>query len=70
MTFLVAIGMNDLVPNLNSINPSDTAGLIRLVQNDANDPQKCLKPQHMGTHLRVLSKSYPMNTDMTGFRWF
>ena len=24
----------------------------------------------MGTHLRVLSKSYPMNTNMTGFRWF
>ena len=24
----------------------------------------------MGTHLRVLSKNYPMNTNMTGFRWF
>ena len=24
----------------------------------------------MGTHLRVLSASYPMNTNMTGFRWF
>ena len=24
----------------------------------------------MGTHLRVLIKSYPMNTNMTGFRWF
>ena len=24
----------------------------------------------MGTHLRVLSKSYPMNTNMTGSRWF
>ena len=24
----------------------------------------------MGTHLRVLSKSYPMNTNMTGFGWF
>ena len=24
----------------------------------------------MGTHLRVLSESYPMNTNMTGFRWF
>ena len=23
-----------------------------------------------GTHLRVLSKSYPMNTTMAGFRWF
>ena len=24
----------------------------------------------MGTHLRVLGKSYPMNTNMTGFRRF
>ena len=24
----------------------------------------------MGTHVRVLSKSYPMNTNMTGFRYF
>ena len=24
----------------------------------------------MGTHLRVLTESYPMNTNMTGFRWF
>ena len=24
----------------------------------------------MGIHLRVLSKSYPMNTNMTGLRWF
>ena len=23
----------------------------------------------MGTHLRVLSESYLMNTDMIGFRW-
>ena len=27
---------------------------------------KLLKPWHMGTHLRVLSESYPMNTNMTG----
>ena len=31
---------------------------------------KKLKPRHMGTHLRLLRKSYPMNTNMTGFRWF
>ena len=31
---------------------------------------KWLKPWHMGTHLRVLSESYPMNTNMTWFRWF
>ena len=24
----------------------------------------------MGTHLRVLSESHTMNTNMTGFRWF
>ena len=24
----------------------------------------------MGTHQRVLSESYPMNTNMTGLRWF
>ena len=24
----------------------------------------------MGTHLRVMSKSYPMNTNMAGFRCF
>ena len=24
----------------------------------------------MGSHLRVLSESYPMDTNMTGFRWF
>ena len=23
----------------------------------------------MGTHLRVLAESYPMNANMTGFRW-
>ena len=32
-------------------------------------PEKCLKPCHMGTHLRVLSESYPMDTNMTGFKW-
>ena len=24
----------------------------------------------MGTHLRVLSESYQINTNMTGYRWF
>ena len=24
----------------------------------------------MGAHLRVLAESFPMNTNMTGFRWF
>ena len=43
-----------------------------LVTNLANTkwcrkPEKWLKPWHMGTHLRVLSESFPMNTNMTGF---
>ena len=29
-----------------------------------------LTPWHMGNHLIVPSISYPMNTNMTGFRWF
>ena len=28
-----------------------------------------LKPWQMGTHLKVLSKSYAINNKMTGFRW-
>ena len=31
------------------------------------ESEKWLKPWQMGTHLRVLGKSYPMNTNMTGF---
>ena len=31
--------------------------------------KKCLKLWHIGTHLRVLTGSYSINTDMTGFRW-
>ena len=33
-------------------------------------PESWLRPRHMGTHLRVLSESYLMNTNMTGFWWF
>ena len=33
-------------------------------------PEILLKSWHMGTHLRVLSESYEMNTNMTGLRWF
>ena len=34
-------------------------------------PEKWLKPWHIGTHImRVLGESYPMNTNITGFRWF
>ena len=46
-----------------------------LVANFANsnwckNADKGLNLWHVGTHLRVLSESYPMNTNMTGFRWF
>ena len=27
------------------------------------------EPWHIGTHLSVLRKSYPMNTNMRGLRW-
>ena len=40
--------------------------LILPMQNDTS--WKWLKPWLMGTHLKVLSESYPMNTNMTGFR--
>ena len=30
-------------------------------------PKKILQPWHMGTHLRVLTESYLMSTNMTGF---
>ena len=33
------------------------------------NPEKWPNPWHMGTHLRVRSESYPMNTNMIGFRW-
>ena len=33
-------------------------------------PNLSSSPWHMGTHLRELSESYLMNTNMTGFRWF
>ena len=42
--------------------------LILPMQNDAKKAEKCLKHWHMGTHLRVLSKSYSMNTDMIRYR--
>ena len=37
------------------------------IQKDAKKPNKWQK--QMGTHLRVLDKSFPLNTNMTGFRW-
>ena len=36
--------------------------LILAIQNDAKNTLKWLKPWHMGSHLTVLSESYPMYT--------
>ena len=44
--------------------------VIRPIQNGAKNLEKRMKPWHMGTHLRVLTESYPMNTNMTRFRRF
>ena len=49
--------------------------LILLVANLAKTkwckkPEKWLKTWQMGTHMRVLSESFPMSTHTTGFRWF
>ena len=48
--------------------------LTLLVANFANANwckklEKWLKPWQMGTHLKELRESYPMNTNMTGFRF-
>ena len=32
--------------------------------------KRLLKPLHIGAHLRVLNKSYPINTNMTELSWF
>ena len=42
------------------------------IQNDAKKMKKWLKPWHMGSesHLRLLSESYVMNTNMLSCRWF
>ena len=38
------------------------------IQDDAK--KKSLKPWHMGTPPIVFRESYPMNTNITGFKWF
>ena len=44
--------------------------LVLPIQNNAKNLKKSLKPWQMGTHLRVLCKSFLMSTNMTGFGWF
>ena len=59
--------------------PSDMKGLKSKVlnlwsilskQNHAKHQKRMQKTWQMGTHTRELSESYPMNTNMTGFRRF
>ena len=40
------------------------------IQNDAKNLKKITETLAYGTHLRVLSESHPMNTNMTRFRHF
>ena len=40
------------------------------IQNEAKNLKINETQWHVGTHLRVLSKSYPMNINMTAFRCF
>ena len=50
-------------------NPYAAGGLFgryKIIQN----PEKWSKPWQMGTQMRVLGESYPMNTNMTGLAWF
>ena len=49
--------------------------LMLLVTNLANTkwckkPEKWPKPWQMGTHMKVLGESFPINANMAGFRWF
>ena len=40
------------------------------IQNDVKTLKNTPKPCQMGSHLKILCESYPLNTNMTGFRWF
>ena len=53
----------------------DLLTLLLLVANFVNtklykNPEKWPKPWKLGTHLKALSESYLMSTNMTGFGWF
>ena len=49
--------------HLLNINPLTLMLLVTNLANTklCNNPEKLLKPWHMGTHLRVLSQSYPLS---------
>ena len=52
------------------LNPYAAGGKFDQYKMVQKSTLKWLKSWHMCTHLRVLSERYPMNTNMTGFRWF
>ena len=37
---------------------------------ECKNHEKTPKPWHMGTHVKALSESFQMSTNMTGFGWF
>ena len=45
---------------------ADLFGQYKMMQKIEKSP----KPTHRGTHITVLSESFPMNTNMTDFRCF
>ena len=51
-------------------NPNAAGGEFGQYEIMQKKSERCLKPWNMGTHLRILSESYPMNTNITGFKWF
>ena len=65
---LLNTNLND--SDVRSLYPYAAGSLIWPIQNDAKKTEKLFKSWHMGPHLRGLSDSYPMNTNMTGFGWF
>ena len=49
--------------------------IIRYISDSVKEQAICpsikdCNPWHIGTHLKVLSESFPMNTSMTRFWWF
>ena len=48
---------------------------LTLLEANSTNTKECKKPEkssklwQMGTHLKVPSESFPMSTNMTGFRW-
>ena len=62
--------MPAIVVDFTWFNPYAAGGLFCQYKMMQKKPEKWLKPSLMGTHLRVLSKSFSMSTNMAGFRWF